>query len=67
MLWRATLDGQVMMESFDNTCSTEKGSGKPLKHSCIENPMNHMRRQKNMTLKDEALRLVGVQYAIGDW
>ena len=51
MLWRATLDGQAMMESFDNTCSTEKGNGKPLKHSCIENPMNHMWRQKNEELK----------------
>ena len=32
----------------------------------IENPMNGMKRQKYMTVKDEALRSVGVQYATGD-
>jgi len=66
MLWRATLDGQVMMESSDKTWSTEEGNDKPLKHSFIENPTNHMQRQKNMSLIDEALRSIGVQYAIGD-
>ena len=42
----------------DNTWSTEEGNGKPLQHSCLENTMNSMKRQKDMTLKDELPRLV---------
>ena len=40
-------------------------NGKPLHHSCLENPMNSMKRQKDMTLKDE-LRSVGARYATGE-
>ena len=32
-------------------------------YSCLENPMNSMKRQKDRTLKDELPRLVGTQYA----
>ena len=32
-------------------------------YSCLENPINRMKRQKDMTLKDELPRLVGAQYA----
>ena len=46
--------------------STGEGNGKPLQHSCLENPMNSRKRQKDMTLKDELPRLVGVQYATGE-
>ena len=46
--------------------STREGNGKPLQYSYLENPMNSMKRQKDRTLKDELLRLVGAQYAIGD-
>ena len=35
-------------------------------HSCLENPINSMKKQKDMTLKDELLGLVGAQYATGD-
>ena len=35
----------------------------PLQYSCLENPMNSMKRQKDMTLKNELPRLVGAQYA----
>ena len=42
--------------------STGEGNGKPLQHSCLEKPKNSMKRQKDMTLKDEALTLVGDQY-----
>ena len=38
----------------------------PLQHSCLENPMNSMKRQKDRTLKDELPRLVGAQYATED-
>ena len=61
----ATQDGRVMVESSDKTWSTGEGNGKPLQYSCLENPMNSMKRQKGMTLKDELLRLVGAQYATG--
>ena len=45
---------------------TGEGNGKPLQYSCLENPMNSMKRQKDRTLKDELPRSVGVQYATGD-
>ena len=62
----AAQDGQVMMESSDKMWSTGEGNGKPLQYSCLENPMNSMKRQKDRTLKDELPRSVGAQYAIGD-
>ena len=63
MLCRATQNGWVMVESSDKMGSTGEGNGKPLQHSYPENPMNSMKRKKDMTLKDELPRLVGVQYA----
>ena len=39
------MDGWVMVESFDLTWSTGEGNGKPLQYSCLENPMNSMKRQ----------------------
>jgi len=53
---RAIQDRQVFVESFDKMWSTGEGNGKPLQYSCLENPMNSMKRQKDMTLKDELLR-----------
>ena len=55
-----------MVESSDKTWSTREGNGQPLQSSCLENPMNSMKRQKDMTLKDELPRSVGVQYATLD-
>ena len=55
-----------MVESSDKTWSTGEGNGKSLQYSCPENPMNSMKRQKDMTLKGEFLRSVGAQYAIGE-
>ena len=43
--------------------STREGNGKPLQYSCLENPMNSMKRQKDMTLKDELPRSVDAHYA----
>ena len=65
MLCRATQDGWVMVESSDKTWSTGKGNGKPLQYSCLENPMNSMKSQNNMILKNELPRLVGAQYTTG--
>ena len=44
----ATQDGQVMVESSDKTGSTGEGNSK-LQYSCLENPMNSMKRQKMIT------------------
>ena len=41
----------------------EKGMEFP---SCLENPINSVKRQKDKTLKDELPRSVGVQYATED-
>ena len=55
-----------MVESSDKMWSTGEGDGKPLQYSCLENPMNSMKRQKDRTLKEELPRSVGAQYAPGD-
>ena len=55
-----------MVESSDKMWSTGEGNGKPLQYSCLENPMNSMKRGKDRTLKDELPRSVGAQYATGD-
>ena len=55
-----------MVESSDNMWSAGEGNGKPLQCSCLENPVNSMKRQKDRTLKDELPRSVGAQYANGD-
>ena len=46
--------------------SAGEGNGKPLQYSCLENPMNNMKRQKDRTLKDKLPRLVSAQHATGD-
>ena len=55
-----------MVESSDRMWCTGAGNDKPLQYSCLENPMNCMKRQKDRTLKDELPRSVGAQYATGD-
>ena len=66
MPYRATQDTRVKKESSDKTWSTGEGNGKPLQYSCLENPMDSMKRQKDRTLKDEFPRWVGAQYATGE-
>ena len=66
MPYRAIQDRWVMVESSVKTWSTGEGNGKPLQYSCLENPMDSMKRQKDMILKYELSRLVGAQYATGD-
>ena len=46
--------------------STGERNGKPLQYSCLENPVNSMKRQNDRILKEELLRLVGVQCATED-
>ena len=55
-----------MVESSDKTWSTGEGNGKSLQYSCLENPKNSMKRQKDSTLKDELPRSVGAQYTTGE-
>ena len=55
-----------MVESSDKMWSTGEGNGKPLQYSCLENPMNSTKRQKDMTLKDELPRSIGAQYFTGE-
>ena len=55
-----------MVERSDRMWSTGEGNRKPLQNSCLENPMNSMKRQKDRTLKDELPRSAGAQYATGD-
>ena len=63
---RAAQDGQVTVERSDKKWATGEGNAKPLQYSCLENPMNSMKRQKDRTLKDVLPRLVGAQYVTGD-
>ena len=62
----ATQDGWVMLERSDRMWSTGEGNGKPLQYSCLENPGNSMKRQKERTLKDELPRSVDTQYTTVD-
>ena len=55
-----------MVEISDKMRSAGEENGKPLQYSCLENPMNSMKRQKDRTLKDELPTLVGAQYTTGD-
>ena len=45
--------------------STGEGNGKPLQYSCLEKPMNNMKRQNDRILKEELPRPVDAQYATG--
>ena len=62
----ATQDGQVMVERTNRMWSTGEGNGNPPQYSCLENPMNSMKRQNDRILKQELPRLIGAQYATGD-
>ena len=60
----ATQGGRVMVERSDRMWSAGEGNGKPRQYSCLENPMNSMKRQNDKTLKDELPGSVGAQYAL---
>ena len=52
----ATQDGWVIVERPDRMWSTGEGNGKPLQYSCLENPMNSMKRQNDRIPKEELPR-----------
>ena len=56
---------RIMLERSDRMRSTGERNGKPLQYSCLENPMNSMKRQKDRTQKDELPRSGGTKYATG--
>ena len=62
----ATQVGRVMVERPDRMWSTGEGNGKSFQYSCLENPMNSMKRQNDRILKEELPRSLGAQYATGD-
>ena len=63
-----TQDRWVIVEKPDRMWSTGEGNGKPLQYSCLENPMNSMKRQNGRILKEVLPRSVGAQYATeGQW
>ena len=66
MLCKATQDGMVIVKSAEKKWSTGGKNGNPLQYSCCKNPMNSMKRQKDMTLEDEPPRSEGAQYATGE-
>ena len=55
-----------MVERSDRTRSTGEANGKPLQYSCLENPVNSMKRQNDSIPKEELPRSLGVQYSTGD-
>ena len=61
-----TQDRRVMVERSDRMWSAGEGNGKPLQYSCLENPMNSRKRQKDRILKGELPRSLGAQYATED-
>ena len=62
----ATQDSRVMVERSDRMWFTGEGNGKPRQYSCLENPMNSMKRQNDGIPKEELPRSLGAQYATGD-
>ena len=56
----------MWVERSDRMWSTGEGNGKPLQYSCLDNPMNSMKRQNDRISKEELPRSVGAQYATGD-
>ena len=50
-----------MVERSDTMWSIGEENGKPLQYSCLENPMNSMKRQNDRILIGELPRSVGAQ------
>ena len=68
MLFRATQDGQVIVESSDKMWSTGEGKWQNTSLFLPWEPHKHYEKEKDRTLKDThpIFRLVGAQYATGE-
>ena len=64
---RATQDGRVMVERSDRMWSTGEGNGKPFQYSCLENPMNSMKRQNDRILKDREAWSAAIHGVSKNW
>ena len=64
--FKASQEYQPTLTTFIQYRHLNKSNDKPIQYSCLENPMNIMKRQKERKLKDEFPRLVGAQYSMGD-
>ena len=53
MLCQATQVGWVTVKSSDKTWPTGEGNANQLHYSCLKNPMDSMKRQKDMTPEDK--------------
>ena len=60
-----TQNGWVMVERSDRMWSTGERNAKPFQYSCLEKPMNSMKRQNGRISKEEFPRSLGAQYATG--
>ena len=56
----------VIVKSSDKMWSTGGVNDISFKFSCLKNPMNSMKMQRDMTPEDEPPRSEGVQYATGE-
>ena len=68
--WRAALhrvtQNWTLLTRLSMRACIAEGNGNPLQYSCLENPMNSMKRQNDRIPKEELRRSVGAQYATGD-
>ena len=55
-----------MVERSERMRLTGEGNGKPLQYSCLENPMNSLKRKNDRIPKQQLPRSVGALYATGD-
>ena len=60
------MDGWAIVERSGKPWTTGEVNGKPLQYSCLENPVNSLKREKDRTLKDELPRSTGAQCATRD-
>ena len=65
MLCRATQHGWVMVESCNKNVVHWRREWQTLQYSCLKNPINSMKKQKDTTLVDEPPKSECVQYATG--
>ena len=55
-----------MVGTSDKMWSTGEGNGKPLQYSCLEKPINSIKRQNDRILKEEFPRSLSARYATKD-
>ena len=56
----------TVIQIYAPNSNTEEGNGKPLQYSCLENPMNSMKRKTDRIPKEELPRSLCAQNATGD-